>query len=250
MEELQEQILQYGDYLDEIRRRLYRLSIIFGAVFIVAFCAAGYIVALPLRLFHIPNVSITVSSPFQYVTLSMDVAFFFALLVTLPFMVYQMYTFLKSGLTEKEQKMFRSFIPFMFILFLAGFFYGMASMYIAFVEMAKLNISIGLTNLWDVGKFFSQMIVTSSLLGLLFQTPIILTILIRLGFVKVSYLIKKQRIAVVVIFTFVCLLPPTDALSITLMAIPLIVIYYVTIFINRGYRPELINQLTKEKIYV
>ena len=251
MEELHEQILEYATYLDEIRRRLYRMAIIFGAVFIVAFCAAGYIVAVPIKLFSQPHVIIAVSSPFQYVSLSVDVALFFALLATLPMFTYQLYAFLESALTPREQKMFRKFIPLMFVLFVLGFFYGMASMYVAFIEMAKLNTSIGLANFWDVGKFFSQMILTSTLLGFLFQTPVILTILIRLGFVQVSYLIKKQRYAVVIIFVFVSLLPPTDALSIILMSLPLVAIYYLTIFINRGYRPEIINQLTnKEKLYV
>jgi sec-independent protein translocase protein TatC len=254
MEELEQQLLQYGPYMEEIRRRLYRLAIVFAGVFLVAFAAAGYIVALPIKLFHLPHVIIAVSSPFQYVTLSMDVGLFFAFLVLLPMFIYQLYSFLKSALTQREQKLFKRFIPLMFVLFLVGFCYGIGSMYIAFVEMAKLNTSIGLTNVWDVGKFLSQMILTSTLLGLLFEAPVILTILIRLDFVQVSYLIKKQRYAVVAIVAFVCLLPPTDALSITLMSIPLIVIYYATIFINRGYRPSRpraeTNQLIKEKIYV
>ena len=254
MEELQQQILQFAPYLNEIRRRLYRLAIIFAGVFIVGFFSAGFVVAIPIKLFNLPHVIITTSSPFQYMSLSMDIGLFFAFLIVLPLCIYQLYAFLKSALTPKEQKLFISFIPLMFLLFIVGFFYGISTMYISFVEMAKLNTSVGLINMWDVGKFFSHMILTSTLLGLLFELPVVLTVLIRMGFVEVSYLIKKQRYAIVAIFVFVCLMPPTDALSITLMAIPLIVIYYATIFINRGYRshPPLagINQLTKEKIYV
>ena len=265
MEELQEQITQYTYYLEEIRRRFFRLLIVFILVFAAAFFGAGYIISLSIKLFRIPQVVLTASSPFQYLDLAMNVGFFFATLVILPMFIYQAYIFLKSALTKREQKIFRRFVPLIVILFLVGFFYGIASMYIAFIEMAKLNTSIGLTNMWDISKFFSQMLTTSTLLAILFQTPIILTILIRLGFVKVDYLIKKQRHAIAAIFIFVALLPPTDPVSLILMALPLLLLYYLTIIINRGYRNEFPldadislleikqltnNQLTKEKIYV
>ena len=172
-------------------------------------------------------------------------------MIVLPMFIYQLYQFLKTALTAREQKMFKRFIPLVFVLFVVGFFYGIAYMYC-------LSGNGQIKHFHWPGEYVGcqqvlfQMIITSTLLGLLFEAPVVLTILIRLRVVSVSYLIKKQRYAIVGIFVFVSLLPPTDALSITLMSLPLVLLYYMTIFINRGYRPEIINQLTsnKEKIYV
>lgn len=96
-----------------------------------------------------------------------------------------------------------------------------------------LNASLGLTNIWDVNKFLSQIVVTSALLGLLFQFPLLLTFLIKTNILDRQFLKDNRRWAVLVIFIFVALLPPTDGISLIMTALPLMAIYELTIIINR-----------------
>ena len=241
MPELQEQILEYAYYLDEMRRRIYGLAVVFLITFIIGFFGAGKIIQFCIQTFNIPNVTISTSSPFQYVDLATNIGIFCAIIITAPLVIYQLYNFLKPAITISEQRLFFYLIPFMILLFGVGFGYGAFTLYIAFKALAVLNTSLGISNLWNISQFIAELVVTSTLLGILFEFPIILTFLIKIRMLKVESLITKRRHAYVAMFVFVALLPPTDGISLIMTALPLLGIYEATIFVNRAYRnPELI----------
>ncbi len=113
-------------------------------------------------------------------------------------------------------------------------------MYFALIILAEINIKVGIQNIWDIGMFLSQIVLTASLLGVLFEFPIIMTYAIRLNIVNVDILRNKRRLAVFCIFIFVTLLPPTDGISLLAMALPLIFLYEVTIFVNSQKRRDIV----------
>jgi sec-independent protein translocase protein TatC len=109
-------------------------------------------------------------------------------------------------------------------------------MYYALTILAAVNVRVGIENIWDIGMFLSQIILTSALLGALFQFPIVMTYIIKLRILDVELLKGKRRVAYFVIFIFTTLLPPTDGLSLIAMALPLILLYEATIFVNSRSR--------------
>ena len=113
-----------------------------------------------------------------------------------------------------------------------GFSYGFGILYYALDTIAGLNVSLGIQNLWDIGKFIYEIFLTSVLLGLLFEFPIVLTFFVSVGILDVKFLKTNRRVAMVVMFVITALLPPTDGVSLVVMVIPMIVIYEVTIIIN------------------
>jgi len=232
VEGIQKYIVQYVGYLDEIRRRVLILVKIFAGVFLVGFIATGPLIRLVIEKLAIENVLIVTTSPFQLVNLAMSSGFFLASVIIAPFFAYHLYTFLSPGLLATEKRLFVSLIPLSLVLFFVGFSYGFTTMYFATESIAQLNVSLGVVNYWDIGKFVSEIVLTSSLLGLIFQFPIAITFMIRVGFVRVEFLRSKRRHAIVVIFFLVSLLPPTDGLSLILMALPMWIIYELTILVN------------------
>jgi sec-independent protein translocase protein TatC len=136
-------------------------------------------------------------------------------------------------LLPKERKIFVLSMPLGVLLFLIGFLYGCGMLYYGIKLIAQTNISLGVVNYWDINTFISQIVLTSSLLGLLFIFPLVITFLIRLGIISVNFLRSKRRHAIVVIFIIVSLLPPTDGLSLILMAAPLVLIFEFTVLFNR-----------------
>lgn len=108
-------------------------------------------------------------------------------------------------------------------------------MYYALIVLAEINTYIGIQNIWDIGMFLSQIILTSTLLGCLFQFPIVFTIILKIGLFDIDFLKKKRRLAVLIIFIFTTLLPPTDGLSLVAMALPLILLYEITILVNSRF---------------
>ena len=233
MNNFQKSIKKYANYFEELRQRLFSLTKIFAIVFGVGFFASPSIIKLMMKIIHFKDVTIVTTSPFQLVDLAMSMGFFFACIITVPIFVYHLYSFLKPGLLPKERKFFMSSLPLGLGLFLLGFLYSCVMLYWAIGMIAQVNIGLGVVNYWDISTFVSQMVLTSSLLGLLFIFPLVMTFLIKVGITSVEFLRSKRRHAIVIIFIIVSLLPPTDGLSLVLMAAPLILIFELTVLFNK-----------------
>jgi sec-independent protein translocase protein TatC len=227
---------KYYQYLDEIRKKVYDLVIVFIVCFLGGFFLTAPILKRIVHLFQIKGVSIVTNSPFQFLDLAMNTGLIVALIFCAPLFVFYVYNFLKDGFNKKEKRAFFILLPVALLLFFVGFFYGFAILYFCLEAIARVNIGIGVQNLWDIDKYFSQIILTSILLGFIFEYPVVLTFLIKLKFIKVSFLKKNRRYAIAIIFILVSLLPPTDGLSLLIMSLPLMLIYEFTIFFNSFVR--------------
>ena len=233
MENLERGIAKYSIYLEELRRKLIFLVKVFAVSFGVGFFLTSPLVKLIVKYVDLENIKIITTSPFQFINLSMSVGFFFACVVTLPIFLFKTYSFFRNGLLKSERKFFLFSLPSGLLLFIVGFSYGVFMIYYGVNMIAKLNTNLGIANYWDISTFISQILVTSSLLGVLFIFPIVIKFMIKSGFITVDFLKSKRKHAIVIIFIIVSLLPPTDGLSLILMAVPLLLIFELTILFNR-----------------
>jgi len=234
VDNFQQSISKYGVYFEELRKRLFTLTKIFVILFAVGFFTTPPVIKFMMKyLNNFSGVTIVTTSPFQLVELAMSIGFFFACIITIPIFIYHLYSFLKPGLMPKERKIFILSLPLGLSLFIIGFLYSCGMLYFAIKMIAQVNIGLGVANYWDISVFISQMVLTSSLLGILFIFPLVVTFLVRLGIMTADYLKSKRRHAIVIIFIIVSLLPPTDGLSLILMAAPLVLIFELTVLFNR-----------------
>ena len=234
MDNLQKNFATYAIYFEDLRRRIFLLIKIFIVVFAFGFFATPPAIKFILNYLNTDDITITTTSPFQLINLAMSIGFFFACAVIVPILVFHLYSFFKPGLLRKERRIFFLSLPISFGLFILGFSYSAGMLYYAIQFIAKVNISLGIVNYWDISLFISEIVMTSSLLGLLFIFPLFTTILIRLGLLSVDFLKSKRRHAVAIIFIIVSLLPPTDGISLILMAAPLMLMFELTILFNRN----------------
>ncbi len=233
MNSFQKTIKKYAAYFEELRRRLVFVVKVFAVVFVLAFVGTRPIIKLLLSYVSIEGVTVVTTSPFQLVELAMSIGFFVACVVVVPLCIYYLYVFLKPALLLKERKLFLLSLPLGLVLFVVGFMYSSVMLYNAIRIIAVLNVHLGVANYWDISTFMYQIILTSTLLGLLFLFPVVITFLVRLGVTSVAFLRSKRRHAIVIIFIIVALLPPTDGLSLVLMAVPLVLIFELTVLFNR-----------------
>ncbi len=244
MERFKNFIHKFTPYLEDIRKRLYFTAVFFAAFFVIGFLATSRILRALVSIFDIQDVAIATTSPFQFADLSIDIGLFSAFLVSLPIFIYNIFAFLRPALSKKERGIFFLMIPLSIFLFALGFMYGFLILYYALMILAQVNVRIGIQNIWDIGMFLTQIVLTSALLGVLFQFPLVMTGLIRAGFLDVSFLKKKRRVAVFIIFIFTTLLPPTDGLSLMAMALPLILLYEIAILVNSGVRRQKVGEVS------
>ena len=233
MNNLKESISKYSVYFEELRRRIFTLTKIFVIVFALGFFATTPAIKFMMNHINLQGVTIVTTSPFQLVDLAMSIGFFVACIVTVPIFIFNLYSFLKPGLLKKERKVFVLSLPLGLLLFLIGFSYGCFMLYFGVKLIALVNVGLGVANYWDISTFISQIVLTSSLLGLLFLFPLVISFLVRLSIISIEFLRSKRRHAIVIIFIIVSLLPPTDGLSLVLMAVPLVLIFELTVLFNR-----------------
>lgn len=232
-EELQQKFDAYSPYLDDIRKKVLHLVLFFIFFFIAGFFLVGPILKFIITFFKIENVTVTTTSPFQFIDLAVNVGMLTALIFCTPIAVYYIYSFLSDGLHAKEKKFFFVLLPIGLALFLIGFSYGFAVLYYALNAIAAINITLGVVNLWAIDIFLSQITLTAALLGIIFQFPIALTFLIRIDMINIDLLKRYRRHAIAAIFVLTSLLPPTDGLSLLVMVLPLVAMYELTILANR-----------------
>jgi len=246
----QKTIVKYSVYLEELRQRLFNTLKIFVVVFIVGVLSMSSILHIIIRYTSDIGVTIITTSPFQMVNLAMSIGFFAACLVTIPIFIYHFYSFLKPALLPKESKFFLLSLPMGFILFVSGFLYSSVMLFYAIKWIAVMNHSFGVANYWDVTSFLSQVIMASIYFGLVFEFPIVLTFMIRMGLLKVEFLKKNRRYAMAIIFIFVGLLPPPEFFTTIIQAAPLVFLYEITIQFNSVFykRPKKVVVEIENKI--
>ena len=218
--------------MEDLRRRLYRMVIMFIVVFSAGFLSAKTILKKILDILNLDEVTVAVSSPFQFVDVAMDLGFFLAIMVCTPYIIYSLFTFFMPALTKEERSNVLKFVPLSIVLFVLGFSYGFFILYSALGLLASINTGLGVANFWNLSQFLAQIFITSALLGLVFEFPIFLTLLVKINVITYDILKKHKRIAHFLILCLTALFPPTDGLSLIAMALPLVLLYELTILLG------------------
>jgi sec-independent protein translocase protein TatC len=178
----------------------------------------------------------------------MKVAFFASLIITSPFILYQIWKFIAPALHAKEKKYVVPFVFFSTLLFVSGVLFGY---FVALPPAFEFFVSFNNKYLQAMISFseYLSLFVTFLLgFGLSFELPIFMFFLGKLGIVNSKMLSKQRRYAILVIFIVAAILTPSpDALSQILMAIPLMFLYEVSIFVVKFSEKKKITPDNNEK---
>jgi sec-independent protein translocase protein TatC len=230
---LQASINKYYPFLMEVRKRiLFTLSgFIIGGVLGLIFYEK--IISLILKVFSLKGVNIVFTTPFQFINLAISTALVCGLLTAFPLIIAQILSFLKPGLRRKEYRLVLSFLPFSIFLFIIGFAFGVLIMKWQVGIFLGKSTTLGIGNMIDITNLLSMILLTSALMGLGFQFPIVFSILIRLRVIKYEWLAKQRPWAYLASFMFAILLPPDSILADVLLTLPLVILFETTLILNR-----------------
>lgn len=230
---LREIAQKYSPYLAEIRKRILLTVSVWGIATIFGFVFYEKIIRFLIGKLSLSGVNIVFTSPFQFVNLAITCGIATGLVIVFPIITFQLMSFLRPALKKKEYRMVMTLIPFSMVLFAIGFLFGTVVMKWQIQIFLERAVSLGIGNFLDISKLLSDVLLTSTLMGVGFQFPIVLLILLRLGIIK-HHTIAKLRLWVYLGSLLFAILLPLDSIIIDiLLSLPLIILFEGTLLLNR-----------------
>jgi sec-independent protein translocase protein TatC len=230
------QEMGFLDHLDELRKR-----IIWSILGLVAGCIlTGIFIDKIMNLVLLSQaakVGLTLQNlkPFGQPFLYFKVILVSGLIVSFPFILYQLWKFISPGLYSREKRWARSITFFTSFCFLSGVVF---SYFVMIPSMLKFAASFGsdkIMNIIDVNEYFSFITMMLLASGLVFEMPMISYVLSRVGILTAKFMRKYRRHAIVFILVVAAVATPTpDPISQMIFAAPLFVLYEISILIAKA----------------
>jgi len=225
-------IEKFSPFVKEVRKRIVLTLSIFAIATVFGFIFYEQIIRFLVSLLSLRGINIVFTSPFQFINLAISCGVVTGLVVVFPVLIIQILYFLKPALKNKEYKLIVSFLPFSVILFVIGFAFGALIMKWQIEIFLNRSVALGIGNILDISGLLSVVFLTSALMGIGFQFPIVLLLLMRIGIIKSKQLGSKRKWIYLGSFIFALFLPPDSVLADILLTLPLIILFEFTLLLN------------------
>jgi len=236
-------------HLEELRKRLIRifivLIIVFGVCytyskFFMDFIAAPIIPLLPEKS-TLAMLKLT-EGFFTELKLSLMAAVFFSM----PYILYELWKFVAPGLYAHEKKYVISFVIISSVLFFSGaafaYYLVFPFGFKFFLNYAQGEVIASLSLQWYL-SFVTRLILG---FGIVFELPVFTLFLAKMGIVTADMMKKYRKYAIVGIFIVAAMFTPPDVFTQTMMGIPLIILYEISIYVAKIFGRK---KVTEEEIY-
>lgn len=242
--------MTFGEHLDELRKILIRVALVFALLFIVLFTMKGVVLKVvfaPItpefptnRLFtwlatamgsdalniHPENVQLFNNKMAGQFMLHIKSSVVGALVVAFPFLIWQLWLFVKPALPPHQRKQSIRYVletPIWFILGLLFGYYVIAPLAINF--LGNYSVSEEISNIIDVGSYMSTVLGVTFAAALAFQLPLLIRLLATIGLITSESMRQYRKVAVVALLIFAAIITPPDVVSQILIFVPCYALY-------------------------
>jgi len=228
------------EHLRELRKRIFYalIAITIGAIGSYCFSSEVFAALSAPYTASFGNAPLVGTSPAEAWLLKVKVAVFCGILVMSPILFYQTWAFVAPGLYQQERRWVIPFVVISSLLFIGGAafsYYSVLPLALSFFrdEFASINV----TPTIKIGEHVSMTITLLLGVGAIFEMPLVTFICARAGLIDHHCLLRWYRQAIVGIFIVSAVITPPDVLSQLLLAVPLLLLYGVSIVIARLAAP-------------
>ncbi len=241
--------MTFWDHLEDLRKSMFRmLGVMAVAVFVLFFfkeflfddvilapTGKDFILYRLLGIdFSLSLVNIEVAAQFM---IHMKATFICALILTFPYIIYEVWKFIAPALYSNEKKAVRGGFVFASFLFYTGIAVGyFVVMPLMLNFFADYHVSDSVPNTFSLNSYISLFASTVLIFGIVFEFPTIVAVLSSLGVVTKEFMVKYRRHAIIVVVILAAVITPTgDPFSLCVVSIPLYILYEFSILIcKRG----------------
>jgi len=215
-------------HLLELRDRLLKAVLTLFAVFIPCAVFANdlfTIIAKPL-LGKLPAgtslIATSVVSPFMT---PFKVAFYVALFASMPVLLYQIWAFVAPGLYRREKRFAVPLLVSSVVLFYSGVVFAYFAVFPVMFSYLVGTSPIGVSYMPDIASYLDFVLTMFFAFGIAFEVPVAVVLLVLTGLVRVEKMAENRGYVVIGIFVVAAFLTPPDAISQTIMAVPMYLLY-------------------------
>jgi sec-independent protein translocase protein TatC len=257
------------EHLMELRTRLIWSLAAFFIAFLVCFAFAkqlfNYLVypykwAVIWAHLDVAKSQLIYTAPQEFFFTQVKVAMFGALVIAFPIIAAQIYKFVAPGLYKNERNAFLPFLVASPILFLMGaalvyfFFCPMVMWFFLKMQQSPADGEIAISLMPKVSEYLSLIMTLVFSFGLVFQLPVITTLLARVGLLTSTWLAQKRKFAIVLAFIAAAVLTPPDPMSQIGLALPTILLYEISIYaarmVERARKREIADETAESSAIV
>jgi len=224
--------IPFSGHLEELRRRLIVCFIAVGTGFVLSYGFKEKLFQILTRpligVMKTGDKLIFTGLPEAFFTY-LKVAFLSGIILATPIIFYEFWMFVAPGLYDKEKRLMLPIVFLSTLFFLGGSFFGY---FIVFPYGFKFFLGFASEIIRPLPSMREYLSFASKLLlafGVVFELPLIITFLAKLGIVSVSFLKKNRKYAVLLFFVGAAILTPPDVVTQIMMALPLMVLYEISI---------------------
>lgn len=230
---MQEKNMSIAGHLTELRSRL--IKILIGLIFTFII---GLFMSKPVILYlqnseqaHLTMNAFRISDPFN---VFLQFAFIIGIVLISPVILYQLWAFISPGLHEQERKITLSYIPLAVILFLLGIAFSYFILFPFVLRfMTNLSHSLNINNVIGINEYFNFLIQITIPFGILFQMPILVMFLTRLGIITPKVLKDIRKYAYFILIVIAGIITPPELISQLMVTVPLIILYEISVMISK-----------------
>ena len=189
---------------------------------------------------HVTMQSTEVIGQFSYALMMSVVG---GIILAFPYIFWELWSFVKPGLKQNELKAVRGTVFFVSILFFLGVLFGyfiVAPLSVQF--FGSFQISDEIQNNFTVSSYMSTVISTIFFSGIIFLLPVLVYLFAKLGVVSSVFLRKYRKHAIVGVLILAALITPPDLISQVIVAIPIVILYEISILLARSVEKKQINK--------
>ena len=236
------------EHLMELRTRLIWSLGAFFVAFIACFAVAKHLfnlLVIPYKWavlwagLDVTKSSLIYTAPQEFFFTQIKVAMFGAMVISFPVVASQLYKFVAPGLYKNERAAFLPFLIASPILFLIGaalvyfFFTPMVMWFFLAMQQLPEDGEVAISLMPKVSEYLSLIMTLVLSFGLVFQLPVVTTLLARVGLLTSDWLREKRKFAIVLAFVVAAVLTPPDPMSQIGLALPAIILYEISIYMAR-----------------
>lgn len=230
------------EHLKELRSRLIRSLIALVVGFAIAYALADPLFRMltwPIREVSHNRVLLIGTGVGEAFFTKIKVALIASLFIASPAVLYEIWQFIAPGLYVSERRLAAPFVILATLFFVAGGYFCWAVVFrVGYAFFLSQYASIGVTPTIRISEYLTFSAKLLLAFGITFEMPIFALFLTRLGLIDYRMMLKQFRYAVLAIFVVAAALTPPDMISQFLLAIPLLVLYGVSVGVSYFFRAQ------------